>query len=85
MSSFYFWHWRICVLMRLNKGAFDDCSSLKKVFYNGTETEWRTIFIDGNPFLTDAKIYYYCESLPTDDGNYWRYVDGEIVVWAKED
>lgn len=21
MSSFYFWHWRICVLMRLNKGA----------------------------------------------------------------
>ena len=22
MSSFYFWHWRICVLMRLNKGAF---------------------------------------------------------------
>ena len=69
----------------INYAAFDDCSSLKKVFYNGTETEWRTIFIDGNPFLTDAKIYYYCESLPTDDGNYWRYVDGEIVVWAKED
>ena len=21
MSSFYFWHWRICVLMRLNKGG----------------------------------------------------------------
>ena len=31
MSSFYFWHWRICVLMRLNKGAFDDCSSLTSV------------------------------------------------------
>lgn len=28
MSSFYFWHWRICVLMRLNKGAFSGCSSL---------------------------------------------------------
>lgn len=24
MSSFYFWHWRIGVLMRLNKGEKDD-------------------------------------------------------------
>ena len=31
MSSFYFWHWRICVLMRLNKGAFSDCSGLTSV------------------------------------------------------
>lgn len=28
MSSFYFWHWRICVLMRLNKGAFSYCYGL---------------------------------------------------------
>lgn len=31
MSSFYFWHWRICVLMRLNKGAFYDCISLTSI------------------------------------------------------
>ena len=31
MSSFYFWHWRICVLMRLNKGAFAGCSSLTNI------------------------------------------------------
>ena len=31
MSSFYFWHWRICVLMRLNKGAFYGCSGLTSV------------------------------------------------------
>ena len=31
MSSFYFWHWRICVLMRLNKGAFSGCSSLTSI------------------------------------------------------
>lgn len=31
MSSFYFWHWRICVLMRLNKGAFYGCSSLTSI------------------------------------------------------
>lgn len=31
MSSFYFWHWRICVLMRLNKGAFSDCSGFASI------------------------------------------------------
>lgn len=31
MSSFYFWHWRICVLMRLNKGAFAYCSGLTNI------------------------------------------------------
>lgn len=31
MSSFYFWHWRICVLMRLNKGAFSDCAGLTNI------------------------------------------------------
>lgn len=31
MSSFYFWHWRICVLMRLNKGAFSNCTNLTSV------------------------------------------------------
>ena len=31
MSSFYFWHWRICVLMRLNKGAFKNCSKLTSI------------------------------------------------------
>ena len=34
MSSFYFWHWRICVLMRLNKGAFSSCSGLTSVIWN---------------------------------------------------
>lgn len=31
MSSFYFWHWRICVLMRLNKGAFHGCTGLTRI------------------------------------------------------
>lgn len=37
MSSFYFWHWRICVLMRLNKGAFDECSKLISVEFKNPE------------------------------------------------
>lgn len=34
MSSFYFWHWRICVLMRLNKGAFGGCYKLVEIINN---------------------------------------------------
>lgn len=59
MSSFYFWHWRICVLMRLNKGAFSNCSSLKEVNYKGTEEQWNKIEIGvKNSCLTNAEINY---------------------------
>lgn len=62
--------------------AFASCSSLKEVFYKGTASEWENIVIDSdNSYLTDAKRYYYSESRPVERGNYWHYVDGEIVVW----
>lgn len=38
---------------------------------------------DGNNSLTSATKYFYSETEPTDDGNYWRYVDGVPTVWAK--
>lgn len=94
MSSFYFWHWRICVLMRLNKGAFRGCSSLKTVLYKGTTEKWKKISIGSyNGNLTNAARYYYSETEPTlssdgmaYDGNYWHYdTDGVTpVIWKKE-
>ena len=67
----------------IGEGAFHNCSSLKEVFYKGTASEWENIAIDnyGNYNLTKAKHYYYSESQPTESGNYWHYVDGEIVIW----
>jgi len=82
----------VAVQLRLNDWAFSDCISLTSVYYKGTETQWNSIFIysSNNP-LTSATRYYYSESEPslTDDGtaydgNYWHYVNGEIVVWKKE-
>ena len=63
--------------------TFRNCNELEKVFYKGTASEWENIAIDnyGNYNLTKAKHYYYSESQPTESGNYWRYVDGEIVIW----
>ena len=58
------------------------CSSLKNIYYKGVQNEWNQITIDGaNSYLTSATRYYYSESQPTEDSNFWHYVDGELVVW----
>ncbi|MCD8309419.1 MAG: leucine-rich repeat domain-containing protein, partial [Clostridia bacterium] len=62
--------------------AFCVCSSLESVYYTGTAEEWNSIIIEsGNDYLTSATIYYYSETQPSGSGNYWHYVDGEIVIW----
>ena len=64
--------------------TFKGCSSLKTVYYKGTEEQWNNITIsEGNTALTSATRYYYSEE-PTDDGNYWCYVDGIPVVGGAE-
>lgn len=80
--------------MRLNKGAFYDCNSLKTILYKGTAAQWGKISIGGlNGCLERATRYYYSESEPAlnsegtaYDGNYWHYdTDGVTpVIWKKE-
>ena len=66
----------------IGSSAFYGCNSLEKVFFKGTTSEWKNIVIDsGNSYLYYAKRYYYSESQPDESGNYWHYVDGEIVIW----
>ncbi len=62
--------------------AFFACSSLKEVFYDGTSADWRRITIEKhNENLVSATIYYYLEAEPTEEGNYWHYVDGVPTKW----
>ncbi len=62
--------------------AFSDCDSLISVFYSGTEAEWNAISIGSdNEDLTSATRYYYSETEPTEEGNFWHYVDGVPTVW----
>ena len=66
----------------IGESAFYSCDSLNTVYYTSTKSEWNTISIGTyNSELTDATRYYYSETAPTTKGNYWHYVDGEIVVW----
>ncbi|MBQ8441417.1 MAG: leucine-rich repeat protein, partial [Clostridia bacterium] len=66
----------------IGEQAFRDCTSLKTVYYTGTAAEWESVEIatDNDP-LTSATIYYYSETQPTTEGNYWRYVDGIPTKW----
>ena len=63
--------------------AFFGCSSLTSVYYQGTETDWNEISINSNNSkFTSATRYYYSESEPTEDGNFWHYDEnGEIEIW----
>jgi len=75
----------------IDEFAFYNCPLLKNVYYKGTATNWAKISVDnynsGNSYLIDATIYYYSESEPTDDGNYWHYdTDGKMpIIWQKQD
>ena len=63
--------------------AFYGCSSLTSVYYDGTNDEWAEISIgSNNSSLTNATHYYYSETEPTEEGNYWYYDEnGEIAIW----
>ena len=67
--------------------AFRSCDSLNVVYYGGTESDWAEISIgSSNDDLTAATRYYYSETQPTEDGNFWRYAEDGVtpVIWTKE-
>lgn len=67
----------------IGDSAFDNCSELSNVYYVGTAEDWANISIDStNSYLTNATRYYYSDSEPTEEGNFWHYDEnGEVVVW----
>jgi hypothetical protein len=67
--------------------TFSGCSSLTSVYYKGTAEGWNKISIGkSNDYLTSATKYYYSETEPTSDGNYWHYATDGVtpVIWKKE-
>ena len=63
---------------KISLGAFYDCPNISNVFYKGTQT----ISIEGaNESIIEATKYYYSETEPIEEGNYWHYVDGVVTIW----
>lgn len=65
--------------------CFHDCNSLNAIYYGGTPEEWDNInrvYLYYSPDgLDDITRYYYSETEPTDDGNYWHYVNDTPQIW----
>lgn len=69
-------------VVTIGRSVFDYYDKINTVYYTGTVEDWNKISIEEyNDKLTSSIIYYYSESQPTTSGNYWHYVDGEVVIW----
>ena len=63
---------------------FDDDSTLKRLYYEGTEQEFASVKLNTstNSKLVTATKYFYSASKPTTSGNYWHYdSNGNVVIW----
>ena len=66
----------------IGERAFNGCASPTSVYYMGNAEQWTEITIgSSNINLTSATRYYYSETTPTEQGNYWHYVDGVVTIW----
>lgn len=67
---------------KIESYAFYQCSALESVFYAGTEEEWGKITVgkNGND-ISVAPKYFYSETQPESEGNFWHYVNGVPTVW----
>lgn len=64
--------------------AFDGCSAIKRILYEGTESEWNEVVLEEKAFierLLNKYLYFYSEEEPINEGNYWHYVNGEPTLW----
>lgn len=57
--------------------SFQECTSLNKVFLEGNPTIYEQAFFG----CSDVTLYYYLDTQPEEQGNYWHYVNGKPVIW----
>ena len=73
---------------RIDSNAFNGCSKLEAVYFNGTQDQFDMLNISdtGNSAFTDAMVYYYSKTEPASNGYYWHYdTDGVTpIIWKKE-
>ena len=62
--------------------AFYNCNALR-LFFLGNENVWSNVTIEsmGNWDLNSNNIYFYSQSLPSQSGRYWHYVDDVPTPW----
>ncbi len=66
----------------IGKGAFSGTTP-QDIFYDGTQSDWNAVEIGAsNTSLSSATVYFFSETQPTTEGNYWYYdADGNPTKW----
>ena len=54
-------------------------------YYTGNAAEWENVSLSDKDlhgdYISAEKLYFYCDTMPSGAGNYWRYVTGKPKVW----
>ncbi|MBQ4510625.1 MAG: leucine-rich repeat protein [Clostridia bacterium] len=68
-------------LEKINSNA--TYGNITTVYYGGSAEDWIDILIDTNKDILNAKRYYYSETKPVEDGDYWYYDEKTCtpVIW----
>lgn len=67
-------------LLSIGASIFTIDYSKVEIYYDGTPTKWSSLTTGDND-LFSSTIYYYSEIKPTEEGNYWHYMDGVVTKW----
>ena len=55
--------------------------SLSEIYLRAEEAHYPESLLKEITEQTDATLYFYSETEPTEKGNFWHYVDGKPVIW----
>ena len=70
-------------IYEVNATVFNNCYNLTSIYYGGSQDEWKQNCMLPITNGTNANVYYYSESKPVDDGDFWHYdANGNIAVWG---
>lgn len=62
--------------------AIANCKKLSAIYYCGTASDYEAVTVeDMNLNITMQNLYFYSESEPATDGNFWHYANGLPVIW----
>ena len=67
-------------LTEILTNALTRCS-LRHIYIRAAEGHYNDDLLEELYEETNATIYFYSETEPTEEGNFWHYVDGKPVIW----
>ena len=85
-TNFHSWKTTILVFggsLDYAHNAFD-LPCLEKCYFYGSKTEFDELLGSYTYNFGEAQIYYYSDTKPTNDGNFWYYENDEIKIWIAE-